>query len=1255
MYPAPSTADPTRRRTGAAAATLLAPARPEAAWPGVLGLAGGYFAVAVGCILLARLPGNVATLWLGNALAVGVMLQWPQSRVPSGLAIAAVAGFAANLATGVAATVAAGLALANLVEIGLALAMVRGIGGEGASDLRRVVGTLLATGLVAPALAAPLGAGVLAWAGGAPFGDVFLAWWVASATGTALVLPVALTISRGALARSVRHPEWIEFLGHAGLTLATTAVALTQLRYPFTVVALPLVLAAMRLDAFRTGLLAALTVAGVIVTTALRTRGIDTGGMAAHEHIAAALTTLPPFVVAVLRDGLLASEARFRRSMDESAIGMALVRPDGRFLRVNEAAARMLGYGTGDFASRAFRDIVHPDDVERLLQLLPALIAGRQDGHRVELRCLRSDGTAIWTMLALSLVREETRGEARHFIAQIEDIDERRRAEGRLRASESRWQFALETAGQGVWDRDVPAGRSYYSPTWKSMLGYEPDEIGDDARAWEAFLHPEERARVLKLDRQCVDGETPIYEAEFRMRHKDGHWIWVHDRGRVIEHAADGRALRIIGTHTDITPRKQAESAFQTLAERTRLAVQAAGVGIWEMDPQAGTLTWDARVHEMYGTDPATFGATRADWDRCLHPDDRTRVRREFARSLEQDEPFDSEFRIVRGDGAVRHLRILGRTVAERGGDAIRVIGTHWDVTEQRRLTDALFEEKERLRITLYSIGDAVICTDADMRITFMNPIAEQLTGWAMSEADRQPLDEVFRIVDEHTGLTIASPVEECLRHMRPFYLQDGAVLVSRGGDRMNVQDSAAPVRTASGEIIGAVLVFQDITRAHELQKQLTHSALHDALTGLPNRAAFELALQEVRRSVVGDQRATLCFLDLDRFKIVNDSAGHAAGDALLRLVGRTIKAMVRPGDVTARLGGDEFGILLRDCGTDEAETIAQRVIEAVKTVRFPWEGRIYDVGASIGMTEISDRSRSYEELLKEADVACYAAKAGGRNRLSVYVAGEGDAERYHRDIQVASGIRAAIEANRFRLYAQEICDLRHPFGEHRHYEILLRMMDENGELTSPAAFIPAAERYDLMGSIDRWVISAILRDHRQDLRDHPDISLAINLSANSLSDPLLWPFVLEEIRDAGIAADRLHFEITETAIINNFAIASQFVTAVRAAGARVVLDDFGSGLSSFAYLKQFEVDHLKIDGAFVRNLQDNAVDRRIVESINDVGHALGITTVAECVEDEGTLQAVRLMGVDMAQGYYLGEPRPFESLFRPGGARRRH
>jgi diguanylate cyclase (GGDEF)-like protein len=439
--------------------------------------------------------------------------------------------------------------------------------------------------------------------------------------------------------------------------------------------------------------------------------------------------------------------------------------------------------------------------------------------------------------------------------------------------------------------------------------------------------------------------------------------------------------------------------------------------------------------------------------------------------------------------------------------------------------------------------------------------------------------------------------------------------------------------------------VFQDVTKDRVLQQALVHSASHDSLTSLPNRMAFEHGLREavgqVRR---GGREQVLCYIDLDRFKIVNDGAGHAAGDALLRDVANLLRRRCRAEDLVARLGGDEFALLLHDCTIGDGVTIARQLIRAVAGLRFLWDDKAYHIGASVGLTVVAADAGRPDELMSQADVACYTAKTAGRSRVSIYGGDGSAARRHHREIQVAAGIRNAIETNRFRLYAQEIRSLRPQAEPMRHFEILLRMQDDNGGIVEPADFIPASERYDLMGSIDRWVIRTTLRDHGPHLRAAPDLSIGINLSANSLNDPFLWPFLKEELFVSGLNPGRLHLEITETAMINNLGAAGQFVSRARGAGCRVVLDDFGTGLSSFSYLRQFPVDGLKIDGGFIRQVVGSEVDRAIVESINAIGHRLGAITIAEHVEDEETLEIVRAMGIDQAQGFAVGRPQPIDT-----------
>ena len=493
---------------------------------------------------------------------------------------------------------------------------------------------------------------------------------------------------------------------------------------------------------------------------------------------------------------------------------------------------------------------------------------------------------------------------------------------------------------------------------------------------------------------------------------------------------------------------------------------------------------------------------------------------------------------------------------------------------------------------------------------------------------------------------TLTAKFAESTRSVTRYHAQCRLILPGAGIRWLDIV--ADPQPKPDGWIVWQGLIT-DITAARQaeegLQLRLDHMAAHDALTGLPNRLTFEKKLREAC-DLADDTRSTvLCFMDLDRFKIMNDSAGHAAGDAFLRKVGALIQSAIGDGDFTARLGGDEFALLLYDCSPAEAEDRARALIDEIQSIRLEWEGKAYDIGASIGMTAITATSPGPMELMSQADVACHAAKAAGRNQVMFYGARNGAAERHHREILVASGIRRAIEANQFELFAHDIVALDKTKSRGRHVEILLRMMDSSGQLLRPGSFIPAAERYDLMGNLDRWVLKNALIVRGDVLAAIDDLSISINLSANSLNDPLFWPFLSEILKSSPMPPDRVNFEITETAMINNLDSARSFMSVVRGAGHALILDDFGTGLSSFNYLRQFPVDGLKIDGSFIRQLKTSPVDRVIVESINEIAHKLGIRTVAEFVEDRETLEIVRKIGIDQAQGYAFGRPAALDEI----------
>jgi EAL domain-containing protein (putative c-di-GMP-specific phosphodiesterase class I) len=356
---------------------------------------------------------------------------------------------------------------------------------------------------------------------------------------------------------------------------------------------------------------------------------------------------------------------------------------------------------------------------------------------------------------------------------------------------------------------------------------------------------------------------------------------------------------------------------------------------------------------------------------------------------------------------------------------------------------------------------------------------------------------------------------------------------------------------------------------------------------------------------------------------------------------------------VVGRLGGDEFAVLLHRCRIDDAETVGNKIITAIKALRFGWGGKVYAVGASIGLTAITDQSVSFADILAQADVACYAAKSSGRDRVSVYRPEKSEAHRHLADLRIAAGIREGIEQDRFRLYAQEIRSLASPLQRGRKLEVLTRMVTPDGQVVPPGAFIPAAERFDLMASLDRWVLKQVIRGEGARIASVPDLTVAVNLSANSLDDAALWDFLAGEMAGAGFDPSRLVLEITETAVINNFGAAERFVESARHAGCKVSLDDFGSGVSSFSYLKRFEVDSIKIDGAFVRNMVTSRYDRTIVRLIHEVGTELGIDTVAEFIEDTETVELLREIGVPYGQGYLFHRPRPLDEVLDEYGAAR--
>ncbi len=614
---------------------------------------------------------------------------------------------------------------------------------------------------------------------------------------------------------------------------------------------------------------------------------------------------------------------------------------------------------------------------------------------------------------------------------------------------------------------------------------------------------------------------------------------------------------------------------------------------------------------------------------------------RRFDMAIEKsqdDQTFNlfEQAKSLKKSGEIFHADIAINSIFE--GKEMQFIITIKDITERQIAQEALYREKEQAQVTLSSIADGVITTDIIGQINFVNPAALKLTGYQQDELLHKRLDRVITIQSERSQL----PVFECIEHSQQIDSISGDVLIAKNGRHIVIHQVASPIHNQVGDTVGAVLIFRDVSKSHRLASRLSWQASHDELTQLYNRREFERQLETIIDAARNEQSEhCLCFMDLDKFKVVNDTCGHAAGDELLRQLADIFRLKVRGADLLARMGGDEFAIILNQCGIAPAVNIAEDIRSAIEDFRFGWGEQSFQVGVSIGLVLIDVDSPDAEEVFKAGDSACYAAKEAGRNRVHVYSPDDTEISLRQGESQWMVRIQKALDDNRFQLHYQPIISTDQSALD-LHYEILLRMVSEQGELIPPGAFMSAAERYQMMSKIDIWVIENLfqwLSIHRLGQGQVEDI-FAINLSGQSLADESLLYRVRQLFDHYSIPAHSISFEITETAAISNLSQAQLFIRELKQLGCKFALDDFGSGLSSFAYLKSLPVDYLKIDGAFVRDMVNDPIDRAMVESIHNIGNVLQLKTIAEFVENDEILQALRVVGVDFAQGYGIARPK---------------
>ncbi|MEJ2454332.1 MAG: EAL domain-containing protein [Candidatus Thiodiazotropha sp.] len=551
-----------------------------------------------------------------------------------------------------------------------------------------------------------------------------------------------------------------------------------------------------------------------------------------------------------------------------------------------------------------------------------------------------------------------------------------------------------------------------------------------------------------------------------------------------------------------------------------------------------------------------------------------------------------------------------------------------------------LAKVNHQMRLLLESTGEGIFGVDQKGDCTFINQAAASMLGYKQDEVLSQPIHRMIRMPELAQRAFSAGMQQQVPRRVKDesFRRFDGTLFP--------VEYSTHPM-IEEGRVKGAVTVFRDVTETRSMLREMRFLASHDPLTHLYNRHAFDQRLRQAFAEA-RDYGLThvLFYMDLDQFKLVNDTCGHVAGDTMLRHLAHQLRQAIGAGGVLARLGGDEFGLLLERTSLEQGQQVAGQIFETIKRFRFSWEGRSFSCGVSIGIAGIDANTESTHSVLSAADTACYVAKDMGRNRMHVYRPYDEEITRQQGQMRWVNRIETAIQQESFSLMQQPILSIgSHAIGD-EHVEVLLRMHDSEGGVIAPGAFIPAAERYNLMGGLDRWVIRNTFRW----LAEHPDrleeLGLcAINLSGQSLGEGALYEYILEQLREFQLPAQKISFEITETAVVSRLDQATRFISLLRRRGFRFALDDFGTGMSSFAYLKSLPVDFLKIDGSFVRNMLNDPVDRAMVESINRIGHLMGLKTIAEYVESDQILEQLIDLGVDYAQGFGIMEPTPLVAV----------
>ena len=987
------------------------------------------------------------------------------------------------------------------------------------------------------------------------------------------------------------------------------------------------------------------------------------------------------------------SEGLLRSYFNTGFVGMAIISPDNRFLQVNDAVSDIFGYSTDLLLGMNVNTLICPEDVVEEVNLFQRVSAGEIDGYSREKRCRRQDGAIIDVSISTECVRKEG-GVIEHLVAFFQDITRRKQGEQALRNSEASLRKAQQIAHLGFWETDLVTDELFISDEFYSICAIDKLKFDNTRLFFLNLIHPDDLSRLNQAREAMIERDVLLNE-EHRILWPDGTVRHVHSQGEVIRNTK-GVAIGMVGTLLDITGRKTAELALSRSNRALRVLNECIHTIVHAASGQEMIAAVCSTIIETGSYRFAWVGYAQSDISKSVYPVAKAGYEAGYLENFftwdKNSKKFDPVSDVIntgqpavvnnltaenvygplRNAALVRGYRSEIALPLKAGNQAFGALMIYsaepdaFDSEEIQLLTSladdlafgilSLHTRAEHERTSrsvraqenqyrfLYDANPGMFFTVDDQGIMLaVNKYGAERLGYNADELIGRPFSD----------LTLDADRTNCGEQLRTWLENPDDThnldqrLVCKDGAYIWVNQTVRVI--TDGGVRNLLVVCADITETRKQSEILAYQATHDSLTGLINRGEFEERLNKLLMSARTDAtQHALCYLDLDRFRMINDTYGHVAGDELLRQVSVLLLGQIRKRDTVARLGGDEFVVLMEHCPLHRAESIAKKLIQAIDEFQFVWGQRSYRLGVNIGLVQINHLSGNIQEVLNAADRACYIARDQGLTRLHVLGDGGPDRVKKHGELRRLDEIRRALDEDGFELCFQAIESLQNRKEEVQRYEVLLRMRAVAGGLLTPDAFMPVAERYGLSVYVDKWVVSklfTLMTAYQNQHRYSPQFF--VNLSGHSLGNKELLEFIVNRMQALSVPPEKICFEITETAAIANLTHAIRFINVLRETGCYFALDDFGSGLSSYAYLKNLQVDYLKIDGFFVKNITTDPVNLAIVRSMHEIGKALGKQTIAESVEDMDTHATVRKLGLDYAQGKHIAAELSFSEISR--------